>query len=84
MFLCSVRADCSPSLATTHGIFPKVTNNLNTCHQPRLTPQYMDLRDLKFRICESGNIQVHFMWIIFLRIFHNSRNENFNIFVFRR
>lgn len=56
--VCSV-VDCQ-NLATTRGIFPQVTNNHSTCHQPRLTPQYMDLQDLKFRVCDSGSVQVYF------------------------
>ncbi|XP_025162944.1 uncharacterized protein LOC105185627 isoform X2 [Harpegnathos saltator] len=46
----SVRTQCSA--------FPQVTNNHNTCHQPRLIPQYMRLHDLKFRICGTDDIQM--------------------------
>lgn len=41
-----------------HSVFPQVTNNLTTCHQPRLIPQYMYLDDLKFQVRESNNVQV--------------------------
>ncbi|XP_011342654.1 dentin sialophosphoprotein isoform X2 [Ooceraea biroi] len=46
------------SLATTRSVFLHVTSNHNTCHQPRLIPQYMDLNNLKFRACESDNVQM--------------------------
>ncbi|KAL0099451.1 hypothetical protein PUN28_020166 [Cardiocondyla obscurior] len=39
-------------------VFPQVTNNHNTCHQPRLIPQYMNLQDLKFQVCDLNNIQM--------------------------
>ncbi|XP_071568087.1 uncharacterized protein [Temnothorax nylanderi] len=42
----------------THSVFPQVTNNHNTCHQPRLIPRYMNLQDLKFQVGESNNIQM--------------------------
>ncbi|KAL6255966.1 hypothetical protein P5V15_013203 [Pogonomyrmex californicus] len=43
---------------TTYSVFPRVTNNLNTCHQPRLIPRYVNLHDLKFRVSESNNVQM--------------------------
>lgn len=42
----------------TCSIFPRITNNHSTCHQPRLIPQYMNLHDLKFRTCKPDNVQV--------------------------
>ncbi|XP_032672057.1 uncharacterized protein LOC116844530 isoform X2 [Odontomachus brunneus] len=45
------------SIRAKHGVFPRVTNNHNACHQPRLIPQYMHLHDLKFRVC-GKNIQM--------------------------
>nr|XP_012233989.1 PREDICTED: uncharacterized protein LOC105678868 isoform X1 [Linepithema humile] len=53
---CCVNVDCRR--VTTRSIFPQVTNNHNTCHQPRLTPQYMNLKDLKFQVCGSGSVQM--------------------------
>ncbi|XP_014478792.1 PREDICTED: uncharacterized protein LOC106746574 isoform X2 [Dinoponera quadriceps] len=50
--------DESRSGRTQCDVFPHVTNNHNTCHQPRLIPQYMNLHDLKFRICGIDNIQM--------------------------
>lgn len=44
--------------AATRSVFPRITNNHSTCHQPRLIPQYMNLYDLKFRVCEPDNIQM--------------------------
>ncbi|XP_025268899.1 uncharacterized protein LOC105259473 [Camponotus floridanus] len=42
----------------TRSVFPRITNNHSTCHQPRLIPQYMNLHDLKFRACKPDNVQM--------------------------
>lgn len=47
----------------TNSVFPRVTNNYSTCHQPRLIPQYMNLHDLKFRVCKPDNVQVYFTYV---------------------
>jgi len=71
-FLCSMHANDaidSQGPATIRNVFLQVTNNHNTCHQPRLIPQYMNLDDLKFRTCGSDNIQVYKFIAIRLQIF---------------
>ncbi|XP_018398467.1 PREDICTED: putative uncharacterized protein DDB_G0282133 [Cyphomyrmex costatus] len=42
----------------TCNVFPQITNNHTTCHRPGLIPFYMNLQDLKFRVCASNNIQM--------------------------
>lgn len=58
--MCSVdNSDAESQNSTaTRSVFPQVTNNHSTCHQPRLIPQYMNLHDLKFRVCKPDNVQV--------------------------
>ncbi|XP_076663275.1 uncharacterized protein LOC143366255 [Andrena cerasifolii] len=36
----------------------KEKENGNECHHPRLTSEYVHLRDLKFRVCNSNNLQM--------------------------
>ncbi|XP_072748731.1 uncharacterized protein [Anoplolepis gracilipes] len=48
----------SHNVAATRSVFPRVTNNHSTCHQPRLIPQYVNLHDLKFRCCKPDHVQM--------------------------
>ena len=48
---------CQRSNATC-SVFPQITNNHITCHRPGLIPRYVNLQDLKFRVCASNNIEV--------------------------
>ncbi|XP_018346086.1 PREDICTED: probable GPI-anchored adhesin-like protein PGA55 isoform X1 [Trachymyrmex septentrionalis] len=45
------------SIATC-SVFPQITNNHTTCHRPGLIPRYVNLQDLKFRVCASNNIEM--------------------------
>lgn len=51
----SISQSCS---VATRSVFPQVTNNHNTCHQPRLIPRYVNLHDLKFQVCAPNGVQM--------------------------
>ncbi|KAG7207936.1 hypothetical protein KM043_009524 [Ampulex compressa] len=38
--------------------FSHIANNLGTCDQPRLIPEYMHVRDLKFRVSNPNKLQM--------------------------
>ncbi|XP_012540883.1 dentin sialophosphoprotein [Monomorium pharaonis] len=59
-------------------VFPQVTNNHNTCRQPRLIPRYMNLHDLKFRICDSNNVQMtlYDMFSVKISLKNSKNNKN--------
>ncbi|KAG5322009.1 G2E3 ligase, partial [Acromyrmex heyeri] len=44
--------------SATCSVFPQITNNHTTCHRPGLIPRYVNLQDLKFRVCASNNIEM--------------------------
>lgn len=95
-FLCSDTVMSYRLDGTTCSLFPRITNNHNTCYQPRLIPQYMHLDDLKFRVCGADNVQVYFVIYIYyiyyidyndviILVYHylldNNLNDNCDIYI---
>ncbi|XP_011881897.1 PREDICTED: uncharacterized protein LOC105569778 [Vollenhovia emeryi] len=63
---------------SARSVFPQVTNNCNTCHQPRLIPRYMNLQDLKFQVRDSKNIQMTLYDIFSVNIATKTPKESKN------
>lgn len=40
-------------------VFSEIASNPNACDRPRLIPESVQLQDLKFKVCDSNNVQVY-------------------------